>query len=165
MRIRTIPLVNGAWTNGLTSPWVSPELPRGMHDAVIAIVAEQTIGAPSAATLTPSIQLLHATVGGNWVENGGGGGDGLYPANAWQTLDAATNPSLLPDGNWAAMAVQAATTSAPVYAARRIGGGFPWRLRLDWAFTGGSNPKTQFSVNLYIREFAAGGFDRVESGA
>lgn len=166
MRVRTIPLMNGVFTNTLTSPWVSPELPRGMYDAVVAVVAEQTLGAPTTATISPEIQLWHGTVGGNWFENAGGSGVGLYPANSWQTLAAAQNPSLLPDGDFPATTdVKAATTSAPVYLTKRVSGGFPWRVRLAWALTGGAGPKIQLSVNLYVREASPGGFDRVESGA
>lgn len=165
MRVRTIPLINGVWTNTLTSPWVSPELPRGMEDAIVAIVAEQTLGAPATATFTPTIQLWHGTVGGNWVENGGGGGTGLYPANSWQTLNATSNPSLLPDGDFGTVDVAPATIAVPIYVTKRVSGGFPWRVKLDWALTGGTNPKVQFSMQLYIREAPAVGFDRVESGA
>lgn len=166
MRVRTIPLWNGLWTTGLTSPLLSPEMPRGMHDAVVAIAVEQVQGAPTTATITPTIQLWHPTVGGNWVENGGGSGAGLYPRFSWQTLSAAENPSLLPDGDFpATLNVSAATTSTPVYITRRVDGGFPWRLSLAWTLTGGTSPKIGLSVNVFIRESPAAGFDRVESGA
>lgn len=167
MTIRTIPLLSGAitGTNPTTSPWVGPEMPRNLTDALVVVTVGGLTGAPTAATITPKFQLWHSVIGGN-QEEVILGGTGVSPANSWFDLSAAQNPSLLPDGDWpSALSVVAATVSAPIAVARTIRGGFPWRLQLAWALTGGTSPTAELNVIAYCRELPHGGFDRVESSS
>lgn len=163
--IRAIPLLNNFATSSMTSPFVSPELPRNLTDAVVVITVESISGAPTAATITPQFQLWHSVIGGN-QEEVFLGGSGVNPDVSWLALTAAQNPSLLPDNDWpVGLDVSAATTGAPVMVARRISGGFPWRLSLAWALTGGTSPAMKISAIAYCREIPTPGFDRVESGS
>lgn len=163
--IRTIPILTGWLTSAGTSPFYSAELPRNMESAIVVVTAEAITGSPSAATISPEIQLWHSHVGGN-QEEVILGGTGLSPVDSWLTLNATDNPSLLPDGAFAAsIDVAAATTSAPTIKVKRVLGGFPWRLKIGWSLTGGTNPAIRLSAVAYVKELPPVGFDRVESGA
>lgn len=166
MRTRTIPLLSYFSIGTISSPWLGPEMPRSAYDALVVVTCEAVTGSPGAATVTPKFQLWHSVIGGN-QEEVVNGGSGVDPTNSWFDLGATANPSLLPDGDWAATAdVSAATTSAPVIVgAKTIRGGFPWRLKLAWALTGGTSPTMRLSAIAYLREGFVGGFDRVESSA
>jgi hypothetical protein len=156
-------LINYSTLN-MTSPFLTSEQSRDYLDVVTVITVEKINGSPATATLSPTFQLWHAVVGGNQDEVNTGG-TGVDPANSWLTLSAASNPSLLPDGDWPVnLDVSGAAVATPIILARRILGGFPWRLKLDWAFTGGSSPSMQISAMSYCRERFAGGFDRAQSG-
>lgn len=167
MRTRTIPLLNYvdvvASLGG--SPWKGPEMPRSIYDALVVVTVEAITGAPATATITPGFDVWHSVVGGN-TEEVINGGVGASPAASWFPIAAASNPSLVPDGDFpAALDVHAATVAAPIATFKRIAGGFPWRFSLAFALTGGAAPSMRVSAIAYIREGYVGGFDRVESGA
>jgi len=145
-------------TTLMTSPFITSEQSRDYLDAVVVITAESIVGAPTTVTITPKFQLWHSVVGGN-QEEVNTGGSGVDPTNSWVDLSAASNPSLLPDGDWpTSFDVSTAATATPVILARRISGGFPWRLKISWAFTGGTAPGIRLSAMTYGRERFVGGF-------
>lgn len=147
-----------------TSPWVSPELPRNMLDAFVIVTVESVSGAPTTATITPKFQAWHSVIGGN-VEEVVGGGAGVVPDISWFDIATATNPSLLPDGDWpSAFDVHTATATTPVSTMRSVvGRGYPWRLKVAWAFTGGTTPQMKISAIAYVRHGDESGYDPVES--
>ncbi len=163
--IRLVPLLSGYSTANMTSPFLSPELPRNLRDALVVVTVEALTGAPSTATVSPRFQVWHSHVGGHQDEVILGG-SGASPVDTWFDIAAVTNPSLLPDGDWpVGLDVSGAVLATPVATFRRIDGGFPWRLRIAWALTGGSSPAMSLSAIAYCRELPPSGFDRVESGA
>lgn len=164
MTVRALPLLSNYSTANLSAPWVSPELPREMADALVVVTAEALSGGPATATVSPTFQVWHSILGGNQEEVYSGAA-GVDPTNSWYDIAAASNPSMLPDGDWpAALDVSGATLTTPVGVFRTIRGGFPWRVKLNWALTGGTSPTIKLSVIAYVRERFVGGFDRVESG-
>jgi hypothetical protein len=164
MTIRALPLLAAYTTASMTAPFLGPEMPREMTDALVMVTVESISGGPATATITPHFQVWHSILGGNQEEVFSGGA-GTDPTNSWFNIVAANNPSMLPDGDWAsATDVSAAVLATPVAVFKTIRGGFPWRLRLDWALTGGASPAMKISAIAYIRERFVGGFDRVESG-
>lgn len=163
MTIRAISLLNNFSTASMASPWLSPEMPREMQNAVVLVMAEQTSGAPATATISPTFQAWCSICGSNQEEVSAAGG-GTDPTISWFTLAAAANPSLLPDGDWPATTdVSAAVFATPVGVLKRIDGGFPWRLRIAWALTGGTTPAIKLTAIAYVRERFVGGFDRREN--
>ena len=154
MRVRTVPLLNSALVSILgSSPWKSPEMPRAMKDALVVVTVEAVTGTPATATITPTFEAWHSTVGGNYYENFESTGSGASPVNTWYAITVANNPSLLPDGDWgSAIDVSSAVVGTPLGYFRRIDGGFPWRLSLAWALTGGTSPTMKVSAIAYIRE-------------
>ncbi len=163
--IRTLVLLSGYSTASMSSPFVTPELPRNIEDALVVISVESITGSPTAATITPTFEVWHSHVGTNQDEVVLGG-SGLSPVDSWYTINSALNPSMMPDGAWpTALDVSGATTSTPVGTFRRIGGGFPWRLKIAWSLSGGSTPSMKLSAMAYLREIQPAGFDRVESGS
>jgi hypothetical protein len=158
--------LNAYSTANMTSPFLSPEMPRAIQDALVVVTVESVSGSPTTVTISPMFQYWHSIIGGN-QEEVIDGGSGISPTISWFTVAAVSNPSLLPDGDWpVAQDVSAAeTANTPVSFARRIDGGFPWRLNVAWAFTGGTSPAMILSAIAYCREGPPGGFDRVESGA
>lgn len=163
--IRSVPLLSGYTTASMTSPFVSPEMPRNLQDALVIVTVESISGSPTTATITPSFEVWHSHVGTN-QEAVVLGGSGASPVDSWFTINSTSNPSMLPDGSWpVGLDVSAAVLATPISTFRRIDGGFPWRLRIAWAFTGGSTPSMKISAMAYCRELPAPGFDRVESGS
>ncbi len=163
--IRTIPLLSGYSTSNMTSPFVTPEMPRNIEDALVMVTVESVTGSPTTATITPSFEVWHSHVGGN-QEEVILGGSGTSPLDSWFTIQSAQNPSMLPDGAWpTALDVSTAVVATPISTFRRIGGGFPWRLKIAWNLAGGSTPTLTISAIAYVRELPAPGFDRMESGS
>lgn len=145
-----------------TGPFYTSEQGRDYLDSVTVITVEKILGAPTTVTITPKFQLWHSVIGGNQTE-ANTGASGVDPVISWVDLSAASNPSLLPDGDWpTALDVSGAGTgyTTPVIIARRISGGFPWRLKINWAFTGGTSPRIELSAVTYSRERFGGGNDR-----
>lgn len=164
MAIRAISLLNNYASTNMTAPFLTPEMPRSMHDALVVIMIENITGGPSAATISPSFQVWNSICGGNQEEviNGGSGVD---PTISWFNIAAASNPSMLPDGDWPSLFdVSGATGTTPVAVFKRIDGGFPWRLSLNWALTGGTSPSMKITAIAYVREHVASGSDRTDSG-
>lgn len=163
--IRNVPILSGFSTSSMTSPYVSPEMPRNLDSALVIVTVESISGSPSTATITPKFQVWHSHVGGNQEEVVLGGA-GTSPVDSWFDITNANNPYLLPDGDWAAATnVAAAVLATPISVFKSLRGGFPWRLSLAWAFTGGTSPSMKISAMAYCAERHGHGFDRVESGS
>jgi hypothetical protein len=163
--IRAIPLLSGYSTSNMTSPYVGPEMPRNLQSALVIVTVESISGGPATATITPKLQVWHSHVGTN-QEEVILGGTGSSPLDTWFDITAAGNPSLLPDGNFpTALDVSAAVLAVPISTFKTISGGFPWRLNLAWALTGGTTPSMKISAMAYCSELPSPGFDRVESGS
>jgi hypothetical protein len=162
--IRAIPILSSYASSSMTSPFISPEMPRNLDSAVVIVSVESISGSPSTATITPKFQIWHSHVGGNQEEVILGGA-GTSPLDSWFDITVAANPYLLPDGDWAATTnVAAAVLATPISVFKTIRGGFPWRLNLAWAFTGGSSPSMKISAMAYCMERPLPGFERDESG-
>lgn len=165
MTIRPVPILSGYLTSNMTSPYVSPEMPRDLVDATVIVTVEQVNGSPTTATISPKFQIWHSHVGGHQDEVILGGA-GASPYDTWFDITAAANPNTLPDGDWpSSFDVSTATLAAPKSVFRTIRGGFPWRLVIPWALAGGTTPSLRISAMAYCRERFIGGFDRVESSA
>jgi hypothetical protein len=150
MFMRTLPLLNRKSTAALApSPYTTVELPRWLDRAVVAVTVETVTGSPTAMAITPSFQMWHSVAGGGEFERLVG--TSFTPP--WFDLSADTNPWLLPDGDWAPF-----TTVTPgpggLSQAKTIRGGFPWRLKLHWTFTGGTGPGAYISAIAYVMEAA-----------
>jgi hypothetical protein len=155
MLTRTVPLLNACTTGTIgSSPFVSPQMPRSIYDALVIVTVENCSGAPSTATITPSFEVWHSVVGGNYFEVYETSGSGLSPASSWFAVSNANNPSMLPDGDWPATTdVHSATVSAPVSVFKSfVPRGAPWRLKVAWAFSGGTSPALTISAQAYLRE-------------
>lgn len=155
MQTRTLPILNACTTTTIgTSPYVGPQMPRSVYDALVVVTVEAVSGAPSAATITPSFEVWHSVVGSNFFETFESTNAGLSPVTSWFAVSNANNPSLLPDGDWpAALDVHSATVSAPVSTFKSfVPRGAPWRLKIAWAFTGGTTPALTISAIAYLRE-------------
>lgn len=162
--IRNVPILSGYSTANMTSPFISPEMPRNLDSALVIVTVEEISGSPSTATISPKFQVWHSHVGGN-QEEVILGGTGTSPEDSWFDITVTGNPYVLPDGDWpATVNVAPATLTVPVSVFRTLRGGFPWRLRLSWAFTGGTTPSMRISAMAYCAERLGPGFDRVESG-
>lgn len=162
--IRHVPLLSGFTTASMTSPYVSPEMPRNIEDALVIVTVESITGTPTGMTVTPTFEVWHSHVGTQQDEVVISG-TGLSPVDSWFPIAAATNPSMMPDGDWPVGLDVVGAITVPVATFRRIGGGFPWRLRLAWAFTAGTTPAARISAMAYCREILPAGFDRVESSS
>lgn len=164
--IRAMPILSSYSTASLTNPWKDcTEQGRNIDSALVVVTVESISGSPSTATLSPKFQVWHSHVGGN-QEEVILGGSGTSPYDSWFDVGVTDNPNLLPDGDWpAAKDVKAATLTVPISMYKTIRGGFPWRLTLSWAFTGGTSPSMKISAMAYYKELPPPGFDRVESGA
>lgn len=164
MTVRAIPLLNAFSTASMTAPFLTAEMPREMLDATVVVTVESISGAPTTATISPKLQLWHSVVGGN-QEEVFSGASGTDPTNSWFDIKAANNPSMVPDGDFpTTFDVAAATIAMPLSTFRTVRGGFPWRLSLSWAFTGGTTPSMKISAMAFVRERFVGGFDRIDSG-
>lgn len=163
--IRNVPILSSYSTSSMTSPYLSPEMPRNLDSALVIVTVESVSGSPSTATITPKFQVWHSHVGGNQEEIILGG-TGTSPVDSWFDIGVTANPYLMPDGDWAATTdVKAAVVATPISVFKTIRGGFPWRLSIAWAFTGGTSPSMKISAMAYCNERPISGFDRVESGA
>lgn len=163
MTVRHNALLNSYTFSGAGTFDQNQEMPRNLIDSLTVITVESISGAPTTATISPKFWLWHSMVGGN-QEEANTGGAGLSPDKSWLRIVTAQNPSLLPDGDWpTALDVSAASLTAPVMVARSLKGGFPWKLSVDVAFTGGAAPSLRLSVMTYFNERPGMGFDRVES--
>lgn len=162
--IRAIPILSSYSSSSMTSPYISPEMPRNLDSALVIVTVESISGSPSTATITPKFQVWHSHVGGNQEEVILGGA-GTSPLDSWFDIGVTANPYLMPDGDWAATTdVKAAVLATPISVFKTLRGGFPWRLSLAWAFTGGSSPSMKISAMAYCMERPSPSFDRVESG-
>lgn len=164
MTVRALPLLNSFSTSSMTAPFLTAEMPREILDATVVVTVESISGTPTTATISPKLQLWHSVIGGN-QEEVYSGASGTDPTNSWFDIKYANNPSMLPDGDFpTALDVSAATLAVPVSTFRTVRGGFPWRLSLSWAFTGGTTPSMKISAMAFVRERFVGGFDRIDSG-
>jgi hypothetical protein len=145
---RTLPLLNRKSTAALApSPYATVELPRWLAWAVVAVTVEGVTGNPTAMTITPRFEMWHSVAGAGEFERLVG--TSFTPP--WFVITAASNPFLLPDGDWQSF-TNVNPPASGLSQARTIRGGFPWRLRLDWSFTGGSGPAAYLSAIAYVME-------------
>lgn len=164
MTVRHNALLNNYSVTGNQTFDQNQEMPRNLIDSVTVITVESISGAPSAVTITPKFHFWHSMVGGNQEELNSGG-SGASPDKTWYPITYASNPSMLPDGDWpTALDVSTATPTTPVGVFRSLKGGFPWKLSVAVAFTGGTAPSLKLSVMTYFNERPAIGLDRIESG-
>jgi hypothetical protein len=160
--IRAVPILSGYSSSNMTSPYQSPEMPRNLDSALVIVTVESISGSPSTATITPKFQVWHSHVGGNQEEVILGGA-GTSPLDSWFDIAVAANPYMLPDGDWAsATDVKAAVLATPISVFKTLRGGFPWRLSLAWAFTGGTSPSMKISAMAYCMERPGPSSSRVE---
>jgi hypothetical protein len=155
MITRTLPILNAATTTTIgASPYVSPPMKRSIVDAVVMVTVEAVSGVPATATISPTFEVWHSVVGGNYFEVYETTNPGLPPTLSWFPIVAASNPSMLPDGDWPATTdVSGATVGAPVSVFRSIiPRGAPWRIKIAWALTGGIAPTLTIDAICYQRE-------------
>jgi hypothetical protein len=144
---RTLPLLNGKSTNALGSTYTTCELPRWLDRAIVAITIESVLGAPSAMSITPKFEMWHSVAFGGEFER-------LVGTSApppWFGITASTNKWLLPDGDWVPF-TNVSPGASGISQAKTIRGGFPWRVRIDSSFTGGTSPSAKISMIAYVLE-------------
>jgi hypothetical protein len=145
---RTLPLLNRKSTHALgASPYTTVELPRWLAWAVVAVTIEDVEGSPTAMSITPRFEMWHSVTGGGEFERMVG--TSFTPP--YFPITAASNPFLLPDGDWKPFTTVDPPASG-LSQAKTIRGGFPWRLRLDWSFTSGTSPAAAISAIVYAME-------------
>lgn len=145
---RTLPLLNRKSTHALApSPYTTVELPRWLAWAVVAVTVEDVEGSPTTMSITPRFEMWHSVAGAGEYERI----VGTTFTPPYFALSAATNPFLLPDGDWQPF-TNVNPPASGLSQAKTIRGGFPWRLRLDWSFTGGNSPAALISAIVYAME-------------
>lgn len=130
-----------------TSVFALPELRcDAAVETIYRITVEGASGSPTSAVLKAEFQIAQRTSGG--ASQGAGAVTDALPI--WQTIDANTHASLLPDGDWPTRIwrVEDATT---VVVARRILGGHSHRLRLTPSLGGGTTPGIIMTVEAETR--------------
>lgn len=146
--IRTLPLLNRKSTAALApSPYVAVEMPRWFARSFVVVTIEAVTGSPTAMSITPSFEAWHSVAGDSEFERT----IGSTFTPPWFDINAASNPSVFPDGDFAAF-TNVAPPANGNSAMKTILGGFPWRLKLAWTFTGGSAPAAQISAMAYCSE-------------
>lgn len=137
-----------------TASFATPRIPaRWAREIAWLLTVEGVTGAPTTASMVvyPQIAVMHSR---NQSE------DTRFSSTQdplWRTLDPVQQAGMLPDGAFGEVATEAIGAVEPVTAAnallipKRVAGGYWSRLYFDLAFTGGSSPGFQISLEAVLR--------------
>lgn len=145
--IRTLPLFSRKSVWALGDGYTSIEIPRWFSTCRVMFTLESVSGAPSAMSITPSFQAWHSIAGDSEYERIVG--SSFTPP--WFDINAASNPSVFPDGDFTPI-TNVAPGASGVSQMKTIMGGFPWRLKLKFTMTGGTSPIAQVSAMVFAAE-------------